>query len=298
MRTAEVNPRTAFGLIHDEGALDNSQSGSCGLNNELTLLKELGCYADFTHPWGPDATHPRLVNRLYYAVDHPARPKSYDTGLPMEVGQPPRGDLVIFEGPTVIRRERFRLVYDRAEISADQPPTPKRVDGWVRAGVHVRGRPDWVFVKAVMHGAIKRDHDAVLGALRDRLHDDLESRYNDGTRYVLHYVTAREAYNIAKAAEQGQTGNPNAYRDFLIPPPVNRYLTASAPYEVVALEEDRLTVDFLVPAQTPVKLFVRGQDVAVSGDATNILMTPADHDVEILLNVGSRGRVTLSRIAR
>jgi len=45
-----------------------------------------------------------------------------------------------------------------------------------------------------------------------------ERVYNDGRKYCLHYVTAREAYNIAKAAEAGMDGNPDRFRDFLIPP--------------------------------------------------------------------------------
>jgi hypothetical protein len=38
----------------------------------------------------------------------------------------------------------------------------------------------------------------------------------------LHYVTAREAYNIVKAAEDGKGGNPEAYRNYRIPPPLVR----------------------------------------------------------------------------
>ena len=50
-------------------------------------------------------------------------------------------------------------------------------------------------------------------------HNHLEQTYNDGKRYVLHYVTAREVYNIIKAAEAGMTGNPHDYRDYELPPP-------------------------------------------------------------------------------
>jgi len=50
----------------------------------------------------------------------------------------------------------------------------------------------------------------------------LQTAYNDGTRYRLHYVTAREMYNIAKAAEAGERGEPGDFRDFRIPaPPVS-----------------------------------------------------------------------------
>ena len=147
--------------------------------------------------------HPRLINRLYYATDDPLRPKSYDTGTQMRLGAPAVGDLLIFEGPSVVRWRGVRPTYDHGDVTMRDRPTPERVDGWIRAGIHVQGRPEWVFVKVFTHGAVARDHEAVLGAWRDALHDDLERRYNDGTAHVLHYVTAREAYNIAKAAEAG-----------------------------------------------------------------------------------------------
>ena len=44
-------------------------------------------------------------------------------------------------------------------------------------------------------------------------------RYNDGTRWKLHYVTAREMFNVARAAMDGKPGDPSAYFDYVIPPP-------------------------------------------------------------------------------
>ncbi len=52
--------------------------------------------------------------------------------------------------------------------------------------------------------------------------------YNDGQRHVLHYVTSREMYNIIKAAEAGKCGDPNAWRDFELPPPVDRTVAVAA----------------------------------------------------------------------
>jgi hypothetical protein len=46
----------------------------------------------------------------------------------------------------------------------------------------------------------------------------LEREYRDKPGSHLHYVTAREFYNIIKAAEAGHTGNPHAYRNYVIPP--------------------------------------------------------------------------------
>lgn len=67
--------------------------------------------------------------------------------------------------------------------------------------------------------------DTLLGDAADRMHRHLEQNYNDGKRYVLHYVTAREVYNIIKAAEAGLTGNPHDYRDYELPRPGVRVAT-------------------------------------------------------------------------
>ncbi len=59
----------------------------------------------------------------------------------------------------------------------------------------------------------------LLGPAMDDCFTYLETRYNCGKRWKLHYVSAREMYNIVKAAEQGLTGDPHLYRDHLIPRP-------------------------------------------------------------------------------
>ena len=48
--------KLAFGFIHGNWALDNARPDGrwCGLNNEITLLRDLGCYADFTLPAAPE----------------------------------------------------------------------------------------------------------------------------------------------------------------------------------------------------------------------------------------------------
>jgi hypothetical protein len=42
-------------------------------------------------------------------------------------------------------------------------------------------------------------------------------------------MTAREAYNVVKAAEDGREGNPEDFRDFLIPKPVNTMIYTKIP---------------------------------------------------------------------
>ncbi len=42
-------------------------------------------------------------------------------------------------------------------------------------------------------------------------------------------MTAREAYNIVKAAEAGEKGNPEKYRNYQIPPYVNMQIKIDHP---------------------------------------------------------------------
>ena len=69
--------RTVFGFIHGNWALDNSRPDGlcCGLNGEIALLRDLGCYADFTMPSAPSPTQGRVVNQIYWCTNNP-RPSS------------------------------------------------------------------------------------------------------------------------------------------------------------------------------------------------------------------------------
>ena len=221
--SATGQARWAF--IHGNWALDNARPDGkyCGVNNELIVLREEGCYADFTLPCAPDPSQTRTINSIYYAADDPQRPKSHDRGVRVAVGRPASGDLMIVQGPLGLdwRQRKYGLLprIENADVRASMPPRLARVDQWIRAGIHVAGRPDWVFVKVHTHGTQERDEETLLGQPMHAMHDYLEQHYNDGRHYVLHYVSARELFNIAKAAEAGQLGNPGNYRDFLIAKP-------------------------------------------------------------------------------
>ena len=223
-----VDPRNGqplWAFVHGNWALDNSRPDGrwCGVNDELSVLASLGCYADFTLPSAPDRTQTSTINSIYYATDDPARPKSHDTGTPVRVGGHPTGQLMIIQGPLGLRwKRRYGLPIpgiENGDVRTSHPPTRQRVDYWVKTGIHVRGRPEWVFVKIHTHGTKEQDIPALLGQPTADMFDHLESRYNDGVNYRLHYVTAREMYNIARAAECGLPGDPGRYRDLVIPPP-------------------------------------------------------------------------------
>ncbi len=214
-----------FGFVHGNWALDNSRPDGrwCGVNDELTILSECGCFADFTLPSAPSPCQTRRINSIYYATDDPARPKSHDEGVEVEVHGERRGDLMLVQGPLTIRWPGgpFWILprVENGDLQGHNMPTPGRLKSWIDTNICVAGRADWVFVKLHTHGCEEANRRALLGEPMRQFHRHLTGHYNDGVRYKLHYVTARELYNIVKAAEAGRAGNPGAYRDYAVLPP-------------------------------------------------------------------------------
>jgi len=217
----------AWAFIHGNWALDNSRRDGqfCGINNEIEILAKTGCYADFTLPSAPNETQTSTVNSIYYATNDSTQPKSHDKGVEMSVGGKPVGDLLLIQGPLGFDWEnrKFGIIprIESGDIRTASPPTNARMDNWVKANVHVKNRPEWVFIKVHTHGTQERDVDTLLGKPMDDLFTYMEDKYNDGEKYVLHYVNSREMYNIAKAAEGGKEGNPSDYRDYILPKPAD-----------------------------------------------------------------------------
>lgn len=215
--------RPAWGFIHGNWALDNSRHEGgrnfCGVNRELTVLREEGCYADFTFPAWQHRAQPRWTNQIAYAVDDP-RPKSYERATPSRVGTPPPAEsLMLVHGPLLPFKRGSRPAMDDGDLAHYRRFSPDRLDRWVRAGVHVQGRPDRIFIKLHTHGAADENRRALLGEDLEALFADAEERYNDGTRFRLHYVTAREVFNIVKATEAGADLTVDAARNWILPAP-------------------------------------------------------------------------------
>lgn len=209
-----------YGFVHGNWALDNARPDGrfCGVNNELDVLRETGCYADFTLPSAPDTTQTRTINRIYYAVDDPRRPRSHDTGTDIGSGPIPENALLLIQGPLVLDwRNRKWGIFPRVEngcLQASQPPRLERLSLWLRARVQVPGRPDWFFVKLHTHGAGEDNARGLLGEPMVRFHLALQ-RYAEGhPHFHYHYVSAREMYNLARAAEAGWHGTVNGARDY------------------------------------------------------------------------------------
>jgi hypothetical protein len=210
----------AYGFIHGDWALDNSRPDRrcCGVDNELDVLRETGCYADFTLPSFPSPCQTRTVNGIYYAVGRPGRSKSHDSGVPVGADRPPGRGLMMVQGPLVLDwdRRKWGLVprVENGCLQGNQPPSARRLGLWLSARVRVPARPDWYFVKLHTHGADEKNMPVLLGEPMARFHEHLAGRAAADPNFRYHYVTAREVANLVRAAEAGWAGPVAAARDF------------------------------------------------------------------------------------
>lgn len=212
-----------YGFIHGNWALDHSHPRglACGVADELAILRQTGCYADFTLPSAPSPCQIPTINSLYYARED-GRPRSHAHGEPARVGtiRPKRDDeLLLIQGPLALnwRRRKFGILprIENADLTGVNPPTALRLSLWEKCHIHVEGRPDWLFIKLHTHGAIERNSSTLLGEPMRTFHRHLAARAAADSRFHYHYVTARQMANLLHAAENGTTGDPTSHRDSL-----------------------------------------------------------------------------------
>jgi hypothetical protein len=199
------NGRLAFGFIHGNWALDNSRPDgiNCGLTGEIALLRDLGCYADFTMPSLPSPTQGHVVNQVYWATQTP-HPKSFDRGIEATAGGGRKGDLLMITGPVALRFTG-RLVprVEMGEIAANDVPTRERVRLWID---HAPQVGEDAFVKIYTHGAREDNADALLGTpTKESGLAGMFRWFDELTRergIELHWATAYEMFRAVEA----QTG--------------------------------------------------------------------------------------------
>lgn len=196
-----IDGQLRFGFIHGNWALDNSLPGGilCGLNDEITLLRDLGCYADFTMPSGNSPSQARTINKIYWCIDDPQKPKSYDRGVPLQPGKLFDGDLLIIPGPLGIRwSERILPRMETGEIAANDPPSCYRVRRWLQLAPRIG---EDVFVKLYTHGAWEANAAVLLGgALRTLYTLILEEAERCGAS--AYFVSAWQMYSVIRAIAQ------------------------------------------------------------------------------------------------
>ena len=210
-------PKYAF--VHGNWALANSAGGRfCGVDSEMQILAETGCYADFTLPSAPDRSQVPRLNAIYQC-GHPmteARPHRSGPGLAVgdKLALP-----IIFTGPLVFdwkRRVRGLPVprIDDGALAQNYPLGLDRLNRWRGAHISVKGRPEWTFIKLYSHGFFEWDQDAMIGEQMKRFMNEV-LEFGDRTgQYKITFASAREAFNMVMAALDGHGGNPGAYRDY------------------------------------------------------------------------------------
>ena len=210
LRRDPLTDRIVYGFIHGNWALCNSRPDGkcCGVDHELPILLDTGCYAEFTYPSAPSNTQPRTINSIYYARDMPGRRKSHDTGPRARVGKsPPPDHLLMVQGPLGLDWTSRKLgvvpSIENADLTGRRPPTLTRFEHWLRTGVHVAGRPNWVFLKLHTHGCKDSNIDMLLGEPMQTFHADLTAWTERNPRCRYHYVTAWEMAQLVHEAERG-----------------------------------------------------------------------------------------------
>lgn len=200
-----------YAFIHGNWALDNSRPDGrwCGVNNELTVLMETGCYADMTMPSAPAECQTSTINSIYYASDDPQRPKSHDRGSRSQVGTcPPEATLLMIQGPLALdwSKKKWGLLpgIENGDLTGKRAPTIDRFQLWLNAGVHVAGREDWGFVKLHTHGAQEANAEMLLGEPMRVFHRSL-AEHASQDEFLYYYVTPWEMAQLVHQAEQGLT---------------------------------------------------------------------------------------------
>jgi len=216
-REAGETPQYAF--VHGNFALANSAGGKhCGVDSEIQILAETGCYADMTLPPGPYyRSHITKINSLYECSLPLDRRAAHREGRCLRVGWSPTIFPLIVEGPLLLSFSRpdgkRGLSVESGVIASGNPPSLDRLRLWKQAAVRVSGRPDWLFVKLHCHGMDPRDRDVMRGTAICRFLSDLIGGAQQRSE-TLHFVTAREMVNIILAACEGREGNPGEFRDY------------------------------------------------------------------------------------
>jgi len=216
-KDGESSPMYSF--VHGNFALANSAGGyGCGVDNEMQLLADTGCYMDLTYP--TSAFHPAQIakiNSLYECALPLKEPVPQRRGHKLRAGHPITKLPFLVQGPWILDFDRSsRNGFGRIEngsITGVNPPSLRRLALWKRAGITVGERPDWIFIKLHTHGMDSTQMDTVLREPMQQFLGGLISGAAE-RKEILHFVSAREMANILFAACDGREGNPGDYRDY------------------------------------------------------------------------------------
>lgn len=216
----DTNPRYVF--VHGNFALANSAGGfGCGVDDEMQILADTGCFADMTLPTNPFHPSQRAQINSLYECGHPlTQPAAYRSGRDLARGRSPGKFPLMVQGPlmlSLVSGARRRVKIENAAFTPGNPPSLRRLALWKQAGISVAGRPDWLFIKLHCHGMDATQENEVTGAAFRSFLEALVGGAGERGE-ILHFVSAREMVNIILAACDGRDGNPGDYRDYQFKP--------------------------------------------------------------------------------
>ncbi len=175
--TAKAKPKYAF--VHGNLALANSFGGKyCGVDSEMQILADTGCYVDMTLPSAPLETQVPVLNKIYECGLPLAEKSPHRKGENVRVyGNKPQLPL-IFTGPLIFNwTRRIKGVpiprLDDGGLAANQPLDLARFRRWINADVSVINRPEWIFVKLYCHGFFDHDQKACIGEDAQRFFSEM-----------------------------------------------------------------------------------------------------------------------------
>lgn len=209
-----------YAFVHGNLALANSCGGRfCGVDEEMQILAETGCYADMSLPSAPDQSQVPMINKIYECGLSLNEKVPHRMGKSVEInGNFPQLP-IIFTGPLVFNWTRrikglpVPRIEDGALVS-NQPMDLERLRRWVGANITVKGNSEWVFVKLYCHGFFDYDQSATIGEDVVRFFSKIIENGEQTGDYKVHFASAREASNMVFAAIDGKKGNPNEFRDY------------------------------------------------------------------------------------
>lgn len=209
-----------YAFVHGNWALDNSAGGMfCGVDNEMAILRETGCYADMTLPSAPDRSQVPVINSIYECGLPLEQAAAHRKGRRLRVGVGIHSFPVIITGPLLFDWSK-RIGHipipkvENGELAHFRANSIERLKRWIDADISIEGRPDWVFIKLHCHGFFDHDRSACIGDDAIRFFSEIINHGERTDEYTVHFTSAREMFNIIMACVDGKTGSPNNYRDY------------------------------------------------------------------------------------
>jgi len=209
-----------YAFVHGNLALANSYGGKyCGVDNEMRILQETGCYVDMTLPSAPEMSQVAMINQIYECG------LSLDEKIPHRTGRRVGASEIqpqlplIFTGPLVFNWTRRVKGFpvpriDDGCLTSSQPMNLARLDRWLSANITVKNRPEWVFVKLYCHGFFDRDQPTCIGEQAAKFFGEVIEHGEKSGDYRVYFASAREAFNMVTAAIDGKRGSPGEFRDY------------------------------------------------------------------------------------